>query len=89
MAFARANLNLSSSGAADAPKIWTYKSADAIAAVNTSGYFNGATLELNVGDMIYCYDTATPTANLVVVLSNASSVVDVSDGTAITVADAD
>jgi len=89
MAFARANLNLSSSGAADAPKIWTYKSADAIATVNTSGYFNSATLELNVGDMIYCYDTATPTASLVVVLSNASSVVDVSDGTAISVADAD
>lgn len=89
MAFARANLNLSSSGAADAPKIWTYKSADAIATVNTSGYFNGATRELNVGDMIYCYDTATPTASLVVVLSNASSVVDVSDGTAISVTDTD
>ena len=89
MAFARANLNLSSSGAADAPKIWTYKSADAIATVNTSGYFNDASGELNVGDMMYCYDTATPTASLVVVLSNASGVVDVSDGTAVSVADAD
>jgi len=89
MAFARANLNLSSSGAADAPKIWTYKSADAIATLNTSGYFNSATNELNVGDLIYAYDTATPTGSLVIVLSNASSVVDVSDGTAISVADAD
>lgn len=89
MAFARANLNLSSSGAADAPKIWTYKSADALATINTSGYFNSATRELNVGDMIYAYDTATPTATLFVVLSNASSVVDVSDGTAVSVADAD
>ena len=35
------------------------------------------------------YDSNTPTASLVVVLSNASGVVDVSDGTAITVADAD
>jgi len=38
---------------------------------------------------VYCYDTATPTANLVVVLSNTGTVVDVSDGTAVTVADAD
>ena len=53
MAFARANLNLSSSGAADAPKIWTYKSADALATINTSGYFNSATRELNVGDIDY------------------------------------
>jgi len=89
MAFARANLNLSSSGAADAPKIWTYKSADAIATLNTEGYFNSARRELNVGDLIYAYDTATPTASLVIVLSNASKVVDVSDGTAISVADAD
>ena len=44
---------------------------------------------LKVGDLIYVYDSNTPTANLVVLLSNASVVVDVYDGQAITVADAD
>ena len=77
------------SKAGNAPQMWSYKSADSIATVNTSGYFNSASDSLKVGDLIYVYDSNTPTASLVVVLSNASGVVDVSDGTAITVADAD
>ena len=77
------------SKAGNAPQMWSYKSADAIATVNTSGYFNSASDSLKVGDLIYVYDSNTPTVSLVVVLSNASGVVDVSDGTAITVADAD
>jgi hypothetical protein len=91
MAFSRDNFgpigNVSKRGAA--PVMWGYKSADAIATVNTSGYFDSVSDLVTVGDMIYCFDTATPTANLVIVLSNASGVVDVSDGTAVTVADAD
>lgn len=75
--------------AGDAPQMWTYKSADAIATVNTAGYFNNASSLLKVHDLIYVVDTATPTATLVVVLSNASGVVDVSDGTALSVADSD
>ena len=77
------------SKAGNAPQMWSYKSADAIAPVNSEGYFNDASDVLKVGDLIYVYDSNTPTANLVVVLSNASGVVDVSDGQAITVADAD
>lgn len=75
--------------AGNAPQMWSYKSADAISTVNSEGYFNDASDVLKVGDLIYVYDSNTPTANLVVVLSNASGVVDVSDGQAITVADAD
>ena len=75
--------------AGNAPQMWSYKSADAISTVNSEGYFNSASDVLKVGDLIYVYDSNTPTANLVVVLSNASGVVDVSDGQAITVADAD
>jgi hypothetical protein len=75
--------------AGTAPQMWSYTSADAIAAVNTSGYFNSAADLLKVGDLMYVRDSATPTASLVIVLSNASGVVDVSDGTAISVADAD
>ena len=77
------------SKAGNAPQMWAYKSADAIATVNTSGYFNSASDLLKVGDLMYIYDSNAPTASLVIVLSNASGVVDVSDGTAITVADAD
>ena len=75
--------------AGNAPQMWSYTSADAIATVNTTGYFNSAADLLKVGDLIYVYDSATPTASLVVVLSNTGTVVDVSDGTAISVADAD
>jgi hypothetical protein len=77
------------SKAGNAPQMWTYSSADAIATVNTSGYFNNASTLLKVGDVIYVYDTATPTASWVTVLSNASDVVDVSDGTTIAMTDSD
>ena len=75
--------------AGNAPQMWSYTSADAIATVNTSGYFNDAADLLKVGDLIYVYDSNTPTASLVVVLSNTGTVVDVSDGTSLSVADAD
>jgi len=75
--------------AGNAPQMWSYTSADAIATVNTSGYFNSAADLLKVGDLIYVYDSNTPTASLVVVLSNTGTVVDVSDGTSIAVTDAD
>ena len=77
------------SKAGNAPQMWSYTSADAIATVNTSGYFNDAADVLKVGDLLYVYDSNTPTASLVVVLSNTGTVVDVSDGTALSVADAD
>jgi hypothetical protein len=77
------------SKAGNAPSIWTYTSADAIATVNTSGYFNDASDILKVRDIIFVVDSATPTLNIVSVLSNASGVVDVSDGTAIAETDTD
>ena len=58
--------------------------------MNTEGYFNSVSDEVKVGDLIYVHDSNTPTASLVVVLSvTAAGVVDVSDGTALSVADAD
>ena len=90
MAYSSTGLNLvAGSKAGNAPQIWAYQSADAIATVNTSGYFDSVASLLKVGDLMYVYDTATPTASLVVVLSNTGSVVDVSDGTTISVADAE
>ncbi len=73
----------------NSPRLWIYSSEDAIATVNTAGYFNDASSVLSVRDVIIVTDTATPTTNLVSVLSNASGVVDVSDGTAIVETDTD
>jgi hypothetical protein len=68
---------------------WMYTSADAIATVNSSGYFNDAANMLSVRDVILVCDTNVPSSNLVNVLSNTGSVVDVSDGTAIVETDGD
>lgn len=58
MAFNRDNFgpigNVSKRG--NAPVMWGYKSADAIATVNTSGYFDSVSDLVTVGDMIYCFD---------------------------------
>ena len=69
-------------GGASNADLWFYTSADAIATVNTSGYFYDAANMLAVRDLIIVCDTNTPTTNFVNVLSNTGSVVDVSDGTA-------
>jgi len=75
--------------AGTSPQMWAYTSTDAIATVNTSGYFNSAADLLKVGDLMYIHDSNTPTASLVIVLSNTGTVVDVSDGTTIAVTDSD
>lgn len=76
-------------GGASNADLWFYTTADSIADVNTTGYFNDAANMLSVRDVIIVADTATPTTNLVSVLSNAAGVVDVSDGTAISETDTD
>ena len=91
MAYNLDGLNLIGGGgkAGKAPQMWTYTSADAIAAVNSAGYFNNASTVLRVRDIIFVVDSATPTTSIVSVLSNASGVVDVSDGLAVTETDSD
>jgi len=74
-----------------APSIYAYKTADAIADVNTAGYFNDLSDTLEVGDLIYCVTSTGSTAvcTLTQVLSNASGVVDVADGTTLAATDGD
>ena len=69
--------------------LWSYVTTDAIAAVNSAGYFNDAANMLAVRDVIIVADTNTPTTHFVTVLSNTGTVVDVSDGTAIAETDGD
>lgn len=79
------------SKAGAAPAMYGYKTTDAIADVNTSGYFNTLALSLNVGDVIHCVTSTGTTAvvSLVYVVSNASGVVDVTDGTILANTDSD
>jgi hypothetical protein len=69
--------------------LWMYTTTDAIATVNTEGYFNSAANMLAVRDLIIVCDTNVPTTNFVSVLSNTGTVVDVSDGTAVAETDGD
>ena len=92
MAYSKDNLQPigGQSKAGNAPQMWSYTApgTDTLADMNTSGYFNDAHSVLKVGDLVYLWDASVPTASLAVVLSNASGVVDISDGTAIAVTDA-
>ena len=69
--------------------LWFYDSTDAMSVVRASGYFNDAANMLNVGDAIFVLDSDAPAISVSLVLSNDGSVVDIADGTAITVTDTD
>lgn len=75
----------------NAPSLYAYKTADAIADVNTAGYFNDLSDVLEVGDLIYCVTSTGSTAvcTLTQVLSNSGGVVDVADGTTLAATDGD
>ena len=87
MAYAASGLH--KMAGASGVQLFIYQTADAIATVNTSGYFNDAAGMLNIRDLIIVMDTNTPTTSFVSVLSNTGSVVDVSDGTAVAETDSD
>jgi|TARA_R110000822_G_C15136794_1_gene475745 glyceraldehyde-3-phosphate dehydrogenase/erythrose-4-phosphate dehydrogenase len=92
MAFSTTGLtSVAASKRGNAPSIYAYKTADAMADVNTAGYFNYLSDTLEVGDLIYCVTSTgtTAVATLAYVLSNAAGVVDVSDGTVLANTDTD
>ena len=86
---AYASAGLTRIGGASNGDLWFYTTTDAIAAVNTEGYFNDAANMLAVRDVIIVADTNTPTTSFVSVKSNTGTVVDVTDGLAITETDSD
>lgn len=89
MAFNAANLTRLAGGSG--VSLWHYTTTDAIADVNTAGYFNSAANMLNVNDVILAV-TSTGTTAVVshtYVNANSGTVVDVVDGVAITNTDSD
>lgn len=91
MAFSRTGINPigGQSKKGTAPQMWTYTSVDAIATVNSAGYFNLMSDDLSVGDVIFVHDSNTPTMSIAMVASNASGVVDITDGTTVAMTDSD
>lgn len=89
----------------NAPSLFTYKTADALTTVDTSGYFStaaagvvSAAAKLKVGDFIFAYTTTGPAFGIVVVQSNSrdltatppvSGVVDTFNATAVATVDSD
>ena len=67
------------------PALYCYTTTEAHTDVDAAGYFNDLSDMLAVGDMIIVHGSTggTRTVTMHIVLSNASGVVDVSDGTVI------
>ena len=90
MAFSSTGWNtIAANKAGNAPSLYSYKSADTQATINTSGYFSSLTTLLAVGDVIFVYDSTTPSLVITYVNSNASGVVDIADGTTVSATDTD
>ena len=65
------------------PHLFVYTTTDAATVVDAAGYFDSVSDTVRVGDMIIVHGATggTRTVTLHIVVSNASGVVDVGDGT--------
>ena len=76
MAFSKANLSLVSYSG-NGFHIWHYTTTDAKATIDSAGYFNDASNEMNIGDIIFCVN------------ANASGTVDTADLVSLSGSDTD
>ncbi len=90
MAFDSAGWNtIAANKAGNAPSLYSYKSADTQATMNTAAYFNAVASIVKVGDVMFLYDTTTPSLVISYVNSNNGTTVDIADGTTISATDTD
>lgn len=90
MAFSSTGLvTVSASKRGNGPSLYLYKTADTQATVNSAGYFNSIASMLEVGDIIFVYDSTTPSLVLTYVNANSGTVVDIADGTTVSATDTD
>ena len=92
MAFDKTNFTVyGASKAGSAASLYGYSTTDTIADANTEGYFNDLSNTLKVNDIIFITSSTggTPVSTICKVLSNASGVVDISDGLTIPATDTD
>lgn len=80
---AYASSGLSAISYANGFTLWHYRTTDLVAEVDNAGYFNAANKMLRVGDFMFVNAGAddAPTHGIVVVLTNESGAVDVSNVT--------
>ena len=71
--------------------LWHYTTADAIADVNTDGYFNDAIGMIRANDIIIAVTSTggTPVVSLVYAKDVSSTAIDVTDGLTVTATDTD
>ena len=71
--------------------IWHYTTTDAKAAIDSSGYFNDMSNEMNVGDVIHANTSTggTPEYGIFCVNANSGGVVDVADMVSLSGTDTD
>ena len=71
--------------------LWHYTTTDAIAAVNTAGYFNDAVGMVGLNNLIIAVTSTggTPALSLIYANSVTASAIDVTDGLTITATDSD
>tara|TARA_B100000085_G_scaffold134151_1_gene122035 strand:- start:410 stop:691 length:282 start_codon:yes stop_codon:yes gene_type:complete len=74
-----------------APQLFTYTTTDAVGTIDGAGYFNDVSTHVAVGDVIISVTSTggTLASSIHTVVSNASGVVDISDGTTIAQTDSD
>jgi hypothetical protein len=91
MAYIAKDLQVVGAQVGTSPTMWSYRTADTVATVNTAEYFNGAVQILEAGDLIYILSSAdgTAVATLNYVLTNDGTDVDVNDGTVLANTDGD
>ena len=75
--------------AGHAPSMYLYKTADTQATVNTADYFLSLKDTLKVGDILFVYDSTTPSLVLTYVNAVSSTTVDIADGTTVSATDTD
>ena len=90
MAFSSTDWNtIAANKRGNAPSLYSYKSTDTQATINTAGYFNTLASLLSVGDVIFIYDATTPSLVLSYVNANDGTTVDIADGTTVSATDTD
>lgn len=84
MAYNQQNLSLLVGLRDNSRNLWVYNSTDAIATVRAANYItNAQAMGMKAQDVVWVIDTATPTNQLCVVVTVASTGADLADGTAI------
>lgn len=90
MAFVKANLSLVSYSG-NGFHMWHYTTTDAKAVVDSANYFNDATNEMNIGDIIFANTSTggTPEYGIFCVNANSGGAVDTADLVSLSGSDTD